>query len=142
MDSIVDKIKAILIAFRLIGCIAILSTFLLITNCIAISIRERTSELGVMRVMGFSRTKIMTMILAESIAVTFGGGLAGVLLACVIPMLYHITIPATVPLHVYPDLQIALYGMIISVLIGFLGTLLPALNCVLMKPGDAIRSIG
>jgi putative ABC transport system permease protein len=142
MDSIVDKIKAILIAFRLIGCIAILSTFLLVTNCIALSIRERTSELGVMRVLGFSRSKIMALVTAESVAVTFGGGLAGVLLACVIPMMYHITIPATVPLHVYPDLQIACYGMIISLLIGFLGTIFPALHCVLMKPGNAIRSIG
>jgi putative ABC transport system permease protein len=142
MDSIVDKIKAILIAFRLIGCIAIASTFLLVTNCIAISIRERTSELGVMRVMGFSRVKILSLVLTESMAVTIGGGLAGVLLACVIPMLYHITIPATVPLHVYPDLQIACYGIILSLLIGFIGALWPALNCVLMKPGDAIRSIG
>jgi putative ABC transport system permease protein len=142
MDSIVDKIKAILIAFRLIGCIAIVSTFLLVTNCIALSIRERTSELGVMRVLGFSRSKLMALVTAESVAVTFGGGLAGVLLACLIPMLYHITIPATVPLHVYPDLWIALYGMIVALLIGFLGTLFPALHCVRMKPGDAIRNIG
>jgi putative ABC transport system permease protein len=142
MDSIVDKIKAILIAFRLVGCMAIASTFLLVTNCIAISIRERTSELGVMRVLGFSRTKIVSLVLAEAIAVTAGGGFAGVLLACVIPRLYHITIPATVPLHVYPDLRIALYGILLSVLIGFFGTLLPALHCVRMKPGEAIRSIG
>jgi putative ABC transport system permease protein len=142
MDSIVDKIKAILIAFRLIGCIALISTFLLVTNCIAISIRERTSELGVMRVLGFSRTKIMALVLAESAAVTFCGGMVGVLLAYLIPMFYHITIPATVPLHVYPDAHIALYGMIISMLIGLLGSAFPALHSVLMKPGEAIRSIG
>jgi len=142
MDSIVDKIKAILIAFRLIGCIAIISTFLLVTNCIAISIRERTSELGVMRVMGFSRTKILLLVLAESMVVTFSGGTVGVLLAFLIPMLYHIAIPATVPLHVYPDFHIALYGMAISVLIGFLGGIIPAFTCVRMKAGDAIRNIG
>ncbi len=142
MDSIVDKIKAILIAFRLIGCIALISTFLLVTNCIAISIRERTSELGVMRVLGFSRTKLLTLVLAESVAVAFCGGMIGVLLAYFIPMFYHITIPATVPLHVYPDVHIALYGMTISMLVGILGTILPALHCVRMKPGEAIRSIG
>jgi putative ABC transport system permease protein len=142
LDSIVDKIKAILIAFRLIAWIAIISTFLLVANCITISIRERTTEIGVLRVLGFSRAKISTLVLAESILVAACGGTAGALLAYLLPTIYHITIPATVPLHVYPNSSLVVYGLFISILIGFFGGIFPSLSSVLMKPSDAIRDIG
>lgn len=141
-DSIVDKIKAILIAFRFIGWIAIISTFLLVANCIAISVRERTTEIGVMRVLGFSRSKILALVLAESIFVAVAGGMAGALLAYLLPVFYHIAIPATVPLHVDPNGSLVAYALFISILIGFFGGCFPLLNSVFMKPGDAIRGIG
>ena len=142
MDSIVGKIKAILIAFRLIGWIAIVSTFLLVANCIAISIRERTPEMGVFRVLGFSRVKILTLVLAESTVVALSGGMAGVLIAYLLPTIHHVTIPASIPLHVYPDSSLVAYGLFISVLIGILGGIFPSLSSVRMKPSDAIRGIG
>jgi putative ABC transport system permease protein len=142
MDSIVDLIKAILIAFRLIGWIAIISTFLLVANCIAISIRERTPEIGVMRVLGFSRTKILTLVLAESVVVAVGGGTAGALLAYLLPTILPITIPTNIPLRVEPDALLVAYAFLIAILIGCLGGVLSALKSVVMKPGNAIRGIG
>ncbi len=142
MDSIVDKIKAILIAFRLIGWIAIISTFLLVGNCIAISIRERTTEMGVFRVLGFSRIKVLALVLSESVGLALCGGAAGSLFAYLLPAMYHVSIPATIPLHVDPDISLVLYGIFISILIGFCGGIIPVLNSVLMKPGDAMRNIG
>jgi putative ABC transport system permease protein len=142
MDSIVDLIKAILIAFRLIGWITIISTFLLVANCIALSIRERTTEIGVMRVLGFSRAKILTLVLAESIVVAVGGGMAGALLAYLLPTILPITIPTNIPLRVEPDASLAAYAFLISLLIGCLGGIFSALNSVLMKPSNAIRGVG
>jgi len=139
---IVDKIKAILIAFRFIGWVTIISTFLLVANCIAISIRERTTEIGVMRVLGFSRAKILILVLAESMGVAVCGGMVGALLAYLLPTMYHIEIPATVPLHVDPDFRLVAYGFLISIMIGFLGGIFPSLSSVLMKPSDTIRGIG
>lgn len=141
MGSIVDMIKAILIAFKLIGWIAIISTFLLVANCIAISIRERTTEIGVMRVLGFSKAKIASLVLAESIVVATAGGIAGAFFAYLLPTIYPITIPANVLLRVEPDASLVAYGFIISVLIGFLGGIFPVLNSLLIKPGDAIRGV-
>ena len=141
-DSIVDKIKAILIAFRVIGWVAIISTFLLVANCIAISVRERTAEIGVMKVLGFSRSKILTLVLAESIGIAACAGMVGALLAYLVPAVYHITIPAVVPLHVVPDISLVIYGFFIAALIGFFGCIFTTLNSVLMKTGEALRSIG
>ena len=142
MDSIVDLIKAILIAFRLIGWIAIISTFLLVANCIAISIRERTPEIGVMRVLGFSRTKILTLISAESVVVAVGGGMAGAFLAYLLPTILPITIPTNIPLRVEPDALLVAYAFLIAILIGCLGGVFSTLKSVLMKPGNAIRGVG
>lgn len=74
-----------------------------------------------MRVLGFSRSKILALVLAESIGVALCGGLLGALLAYLLPAIYHIKIPATVPLHVYPDSSLVIYGIFISILIGFFG---------------------
>ncbi|MCX5886563.1 MAG: FtsX-like permease family protein [Proteobacteria bacterium] len=142
MDSIVDKIKAILIAFRLIGWITIITTFLLVANCIAISIRERTIEIGVMRVLGFSRAKILALVLAESILVAICGGMLGAVFAYLLPILHQIDIPTAIPLHVNPDVSLVVYGLFISILIGFWGGIFPSLSSVLKKPSDAIRGIG
>ena len=59
MDSIVEQLKAILTAFRAIGLIVIISSLLLVANNMAISTRERTTEIGVMRALGFPRAKII-----------------------------------------------------------------------------------
>jgi putative ABC transport system permease protein len=142
LESIVNRIKVILIAFRLIGWIAIISTFLLVANCIALSIRERTIEIGVMRVLGFSRIKILALVLSESIMVALGGGMVGALLAYLLFAVHHIEIPATVPLVINSDIYLVFYALFISILIGFLGGIFPVINSVRMKPSDAIRNIG
>ncbi len=142
MESIVDKIKAILIAFRVIGWIAIISTFLLVANCIAISIRDRTMEIGMLRVLGFSRTKIVSLVLTESVGIAISGGIAGALVAYFLTAFFDITIPATVPLVVNSDIYLVFYALLLSALIGFLGGIFPLLNSVRLKPGDAIRNIG
>lgn len=142
MDSIVDKIKAILIAFRIIGWMTIISTFLLVANCIAISVRERTMEIGVLRVLGFSRNKILFLVLAEPMLVAIGGGWVGTLIGYLLPAIHHITMPTEPPLHVSPDWHLVVYGLFISILIGFLGGIFPALNSVHMKPSEAIRNVG
>lgn len=142
MDSIVDKIKAILIAFRFIGWLTIISTFLLVANCIALSIRERTTEIGVMRVLGFSRSKILILVLAESIFVATGGGISGASIAYLLPTVHQIVIPTAPPLSVDPNASLVAYGLFISILIGIGGGLSPTLSRILMKPSDAIRGIG
>jgi len=61
---------------------AVFFTMLLVTaNSMAQSIRERTSEIGVMKTLGFSGGLVMTLILAESLLITVIGGGLGLLLA-------------------------------------------------------------
>ena len=50
----------------------------------AMSIRERTREVAVLRTLGFTRESILKLLLSESIAISVMGGLVGIALASVV----------------------------------------------------------
>jgi putative ABC transport system permease protein len=61
---------------------AVFFTMLLVTaNTMAQSVRERTNEIGVLKTLGFSGPSILTLVLLESLLLTFAGGLVGLFLA-------------------------------------------------------------
>ncbi|MDG6347669.1 ABC transporter permease [Luteimonas sp. 8-5] len=64
---------------------AVFFTLLLLTgNTMAQAVRERTSELAVLKTIGFSSTSVLLMVLAESVLLVMIGGLVGVALSTVI----------------------------------------------------------
>ena len=72
-----------LIVQLVMGCVFF--TLLLITgNTMAQAVRERTSELAVMKTLGFGEGRLMFMVLAESMAVALIGGIVGLLLGTVL----------------------------------------------------------
>ena len=57
---------------------AVFFTMLLVTaNTMAQSVRERTNEIGVLKTLGFGGRLILTLVLLESLFLTFTGGLVG-----------------------------------------------------------------
>src|SRR6266849_3454580 len=69
-------------AFILGICGAVVFTTLLVcANTMAMSIRERTREVAVLRTLGFTRGSILKLLLGESIAISVIGGLVGVTFA-------------------------------------------------------------
>ena len=64
---------------------AVFFTLLLLTgNTMAQAVRERTSELAVLKTIGFSSTSVLAMVLAESMLMVVIGGVLGLALAAVI----------------------------------------------------------
>src|SRR5262249_21464508 len=67
--------------FLLSICGAVTFTILLVAgNTMAMSVRERVREVGVLKTLGFTRGLILGMILGEAFAISLAGGLAGYLL--------------------------------------------------------------
>ena len=61
---------------------AVFFTMLLVTaNTMAQSVRERTNEIGVLKTLGFSGESMLSLVLLESLFLTFTGGLVGLGLA-------------------------------------------------------------
>jgi putative ABC transport system permease protein len=68
--------------FLLIVCAAVMFTMLLVSaNTIAMSVRERVREVGVLKVLGFTNAMVLGIILTEALVVSLLGGALGIFFA-------------------------------------------------------------
>lgn len=66
---------------RVIGLAIVFAILLVAANTMLIAFRERTSEIGVLKTLGFEDSTVFGLVLAEAAIITLGGGIAGALLA-------------------------------------------------------------
>jgi len=108
------------------------------------SVANRIAEIGTLRALGFRRRDILIAFLLESLLLGFLGGLSGLLFAS---LMQFITI-STVNFQTFSELafrftlsfEIVYRGMIFSLIMGFVGGLLPALRASRMVIVDALRA--
>jgi putative ABC transport system permease protein len=122
--------------------IAISSTVLFMFGLVAAStmaqsVRERTSELAVLKTLGFSGVSILTLVLAESLFIVFTGGLLGIGLAWLFVQNGDPT-NGMLPIFALPHRDV-LIGIGLMVLIGLLAGLTPAIGAMRLKITDALR---
>ena len=130
----VGDIGAIMVAIM----IAVLFTMLLVAaNTMAQSVRERTSEVGVLKTLGFSNGSILALVLGESILIAVLGGSLGLALAWVIVQNGDPT-NGMLPIFILPARDIVV-GAGLIVLLGVVAGALPALNAMNLKITDALR---
>ena len=117
---------------------AVLFTILLVVgNTMAQSIRERTSELAVLKTLGFSDGKVLGLVLLESLFIAVLGGGAGLLVGWLIVSAGDPT-GAFLPAFRYPPNQLAL-GVAIVIGLGIAAGILPALRANRLRIVDALR---
>ena len=117
---------------------AVLFTMLLIAaSTMAQSVRERTSELAVLKTLGFSGGLIMVLVLAESLFIAIAGGGLGLLLAWMFVQGGDPT-GGMLPIFVLPNRDIVL-GVGLMVLMGLLAGAMPAIAAMNLRITDALR---
>lgn len=130
----VGDIGAIMIAIT----IAVLFTMILVAaNTMAQSVRERTSEVGVLKTLGFSNAAILVLVLSESVLIAVIGGGLGLLAAWAFVQQGDPT-GGMLPIFVLPIRDVVLGGALI-VTLGLLAGALPAINAMNLKITDALR---
>lgn len=130
-------------AFILGICGAVVFTILIVSaNTMAMSIRERTREVAVLRTLGFTRRRILGLYLAESVTLATLGGAAGVLFAtALLLLLKKFPIPlVSTAMKVTPS--IALLSLVVAAMVGILSTAVPAYNASRTDIVDGLRHIG
>ena len=123
---------------RSIIAMAFFIILLVTANTMAESVRERTSELAVLKTLGFSDGLVLALVLAESCAIAGVGGLLGLGLAAVI-----------VPGIPTGNLLQALYvpkssfvtGLALVVGLGVVSGIFPALRAMRLRIVDALRRV-
>ena len=130
----VGDIGAIMIAILA----AVLFTMMLVAaNTMAQSVRERTSEVGVLKTLGFSNAAILLLVLAESVLIAVIGGGLGLLAAWLFVQQGDPT-GGMLPIFMLPSRDVAV-GAALIVGLGIVAGLLPALNAMQLKITDALR---
>jgi putative ABC transport system permease protein len=135
--SFLGNVKMILMSI----CFAVTFTVLLITaNTMAMSVRERVREVGVLRTLGFRKSTIVGLILGESVLIAVGGGLLGALLAqglCFVIRQGPLIVQQSKTLSLEPPVMAALMG--VSLLVALASSIVPAASAARQNIVDALR---
>ena len=115
-----------------IGCIGVLNTMMM-------SVFERTHEIGVLRAIGWRKSRVVRLIMLEALAVSVMGAIIGTLAAVVLTRALALipTVRAIVDGHIAP-VTIA-EGIVVACLVAALGSLYPAYHAAKQTPMEALR---
>ncbi|HEY2840982.1 MAG TPA: ABC transporter permease [Pirellulales bacterium] len=111
-------------------------------NTMIVSVFERTSEIGVLRAIGWRKSRIFRMILLESGILCVAGSVFGTLLALLMTFALS-RAPATnglISSRVSP--AVIVQGFEIAMLIGLFGAIYPAIRATRLLPTVALRHEG
>jgi putative ABC transport system permease protein len=115
-------------------------TLLLITGSnMAMSIRERTADIGIMKTLGFNDTRILFMVLAESLLIAIVGGVIGLGLAKLYTMQGD---PTGGLLTIFElDTKSIGLGLVAVIFVGLAAGIMPAVQSMRLKIVDALRRV-
>ncbi len=117
---------------------AVFFTILLVAaNTMAQSVRERTSELAVLKTLGFSDGLVLVLVLAESCAIAVLGGAVGLGLAWLITQGGDPT-NGMLPAFFLPSADLV-RGALIALALGIVAGIIPALQAMRLRIVDALR---
>jgi putative ABC transport system permease protein len=131
-------------AFILGICGAVVFAILLVSaNTMAMSVRSRTREVAVLKTLGFTRGKVLSLFVSEAVALATAGGALGVFAAMgFIRWLTHSSIALGVPLDMRVTAPTMVISLLVAATVGLLSGYIPAYNASRMNIVEGLRHIG
>ena len=145
-QSFLGMFSAILKAVDIVSVVMILIMGLIVGNTIAMGVRERTNEYGVLRAIGFLPKHIAQFVLGEAAAIGLFGGLIGVVLGYpFVNALVGRALEENMG-NMFPQFRvqpgIAALGLALAIVLAVLAAVLPARQAASLKVVDALRRVG
>lgn len=137
---------AMLDALQIVSLVILVIMMLILGNTIAMGVRERTHEFGVMLAVGFRPKHIAGFIMGEGVFIGVLGGLVGLLFAYPVVQeglgkALEENMPAYFPYFRIP-MNVALMAVGAAALLGAIAAVLPAWRAAKLDVIDALRRIG
>lgn len=107
-----------------------------IMNIMLLSVTERTREIGIRKAIGATNKQILTQFLTEGVVLSVTGGIIGILSALAIGVILRITTEFK-PVITWP---IVLVAVVVSIIVGVIFSITPALKAAKKDPIEALRS--
>ena len=112
-----------------------------VSNIMMVTVRERTTEIGIRRAIGATPKMILSQIISESIVLTLVAGMSGILFGVMILQMLEMgnTEDGIVTAHFQVGFWTAIAAALMVSLMGVLAGLAPAARAMSIKPVDAMR---
>ena len=125
----------------LVGLGTLLAGAIGVSNIMMVTVRERTTEIGIRRAIGATPRMILSQIISESLVLTLVAGMSGILFAVMILQMLEManTEDGIVSAHFQVQFWTAIFAALAVSLMGVLAGLAPAARAMSIKPVDAIR---
>ena len=125
----------------LVGLGTLLAGAIGVSNIMMVTVRERTTEIGIRRAIGATPRMILSQIISESMVLTLVAGMSGILFGVLILQLLEMgnTEDGIVTTHFQVHFWTALFAALVIAMMGVLAGLAPAMRAMSIKPVDAMR---
>ena len=125
----------------LVGLGTLLAGAIGVSNIMMVTVRERTTEIGIRRAIGATPKMILSQIISESIVLTLVAGMSGILFGVMILQMLEMgnTEDGIVTAHFQVGFWTAIFAAIVVSAMGVLAGLAPAARAMSIKPVDAMR---
>lgn len=144
--SFMGMFSAVLSALDIVSLVILLIMTLILGNTIAMGVRERSYEYGVMRAIGFGSWRIVNDIVGEGLFIGLLGGLVGLGLALPLVPAIKQVIDQTPLASFFPFFQIPVGTAVVTVCLaaalGALAAAIPSLRASRLSVIDALRRVG
>ena len=131
-------------AFILGICGAVVFAILLVSaNTMAMSVRSRTREVAVLKALGFTRQRVLSLFVFEAVALAVSGGLLGIFGAAgLIQLLTHSSVAIGIPMDMKVTLPTVALSLLVAATVGFLSGYVPAYGASRTNIVEGLRHIG
>lgn len=137
MDNLFSGIR---ILGWMVGLGTLLAGAIGVSNIMMVTVKERTTEIGIRRAIGARPNDILQQILSESIVLTSLAGMSGITFAVFLLNIVESAISTpTAPIHFQISFWQAIGACILLIILGLLAGLAPAYRAMAVKPIEAIR---
>jgi putative ABC transport system permease protein len=138
IDS-VSQLKMMRAVSWIVSAVAVLIGVIGMVNTMAMSVLERTQEIGILRAVGWPAGRVIRMVLGEAMLIAVAAALVGAAAAEIGTRLLALSPKVNGFIEGGVSVAVVLRGFAVTLFIGLLGGLYPALRAARLLPTEAIR---
>jgi putative ABC transport system permease protein len=141
--SFLEMLGNVRVLFGAIGSAVVISILFITANTMAMTARERTNEVAVLKTLGFRRRQVVGLVLGESVAVGLAGACAGAALAAGFLTLMARAMAESFPFFgtLYVTPAVAAAAVAVGLAVGALAGWLPAAQAARLRIADGLRRV-
>ena len=139
--AMIDNLfRGVSILVWMIGLGTLLAGAIGVSNIMIVTVKERTTEIGIRRAIGATPLDILSMVMSESVVLTLLSGMSGITLAVLILQGMEVGLRESNPEAQFQiSFGVAIGAASLLALLGLVAGLAPAIRAMKIKPVDAMR---